>query len=102
MANSSTMPDPEPPVTSGGYETPPMGPLGKRRYRRRLSSLRHVQTALADVARKLESGLMEPPTARAMIYALSSLAHVIRSADRAPREGTDLPSKGADAEGPVI
>ena len=49
----------------------------ERRVRRRLSKLKNVRNALADVVRELESGEADVERARTLVYALSILAKVI-------------------------
>ena len=60
---------------------PPLGvKLGKKRGRR-LHNIHNVKSCLADVIRELEADRMEVQKARAMVYALSTLASVIQGSD---------------------
>lgn len=67
-------------------------PATRRRYRRRLSVLRHVRTGLADVIRELEGGQRDAATARTLIYGYSELAGVIAK-DREQSELADRIAK---------
>ena len=73
-------------------------PLVKRPYRRRLMSLGNVRTALADVVRKLEMRHIDPQTGRAMVYALSMLANVMRAEGRPEDSEEAAGSNGAECE----
>jgi len=69
--------------------TPPVRP-----YRRRLSSLRNVRNALADVARGLEAGERKPLDAKVLVYGYATLAGVIEK----DREQTELAARVAALE----
>lgn len=58
--------------------------LGKKRGRR-LANIHNVKGALADVIRELEADRMDVQKARALVYALSTLAGVIQGNDFADR-----------------
>lgn len=64
-----------------GKQSPaqPTPPVPRRR--RRLAKLRQVRQALAEVVNALREGSIEPGKARALVYALSSLAAVISDSD---------------------
>ena len=59
----------------------PVRPPPPVRRRRRLANLRQVRQALAAVVNGLEDGSLEAGKARALVYALSSLASVISDSD---------------------
>jgi hypothetical protein len=67
-------------ITSESHTRSPT-PQGSRPYRRRLANLSNVRVALADVIRALESDQMEANKARALVYALSTLAGIIQGTD---------------------
>ena len=80
--------DPGSPASSGAIGTSSMTssagnvpavpvPNAKRAYRRRLTTTKHVRTALADVVRTLEDGSLDPHRGRALIYGLATLAQII-------------------------
>lgn len=73
-----------------GSPEPTPSPPAPRAYRRRLSNLTNVRTALADVIRKVESDELEQKKARTLIYGLSVLAGII--------QGTDLEERLAALE----
>lgn len=60
--------------------TPSPSPAQKRRYRRRLSNLRHVVSGLADVVRELEGGERPPGDGRALVYAYATLSNTLVAA----------------------
>lgn len=67
-----------------------------RSYRRRLANLDNVRTALADVFRRLETGDLDAKVARAMVYALSTLAGIMQAQTewRRWRPGAPMPVPG--------
>lgn len=69
--------------------TPTPTPGRKRRYRRRLSTLRHVVTGLADVARELEGGERGTNDCRALTYVYATLASTLVAA----REQDDIEAR---------
>lgn len=86
------------PETAHDSSVASAGKAVKRAYRRRLSSLDNVRTALADVVRKLEVGHVEPGNARAMVYALATLAHLIKESERTEQRGA-ADSESCDDDG---
>ena len=76
---------PAPPAKHGQKNTPseangqtlPPGPAARQRGKRRPKNQAHVAYALGDVYRGVAAGEIEPKTANAMTYALSTLNAVM-------------------------
>ncbi len=72
---------PAPPAEPGD---PPGLNVGKKRGRR-LHSIANVKACLADVVRELEADRMDVQKARALVYALATLAGIIQGHDMEQR-----------------
>ncbi len=70
----------ESPVPAAESASPLGARLGKRRGRR-LHSITNVKACLADVIRQLEADRMDTGKARALVYALSTMASILQAHD---------------------